>query len=187
VTFSFVRKTFANAGAYTLNGQAITFPRTYRVQAIAGVYILNGQDVDTVAAQCARPDADITDGSWTNEADSNVNLFASIDELVANDTDYIKSAELTTGQTDTTVIRLSDLADPGLAVHHRLRCRFKKTGTNTMNLTVGIYQGATEIKSYVYNNVSTSYVDVDETLSEAEADEITDYTDLRVKFIAEAA
>ena len=40
-------------------------------------------------AQFARPDADISDGNWVNQAGNNTNLFASIDESVAADGDYI--------------------------------------------------------------------------------------------------
>jgi hypothetical protein len=39
------------------------------------------------------PSADITDGAWTNEAGSNANLFASVDESTANDADYIQSSD----------------------------------------------------------------------------------------------
>lgn len=53
----------------------------------------------------ARPDADVTDGSWLNEAGSNTNLFQSIDETVADDVDYIESSKTPS----------SDLAEIGLS------------------------------------------------------------------------
>ena len=45
----------------------------------------------TWAGQQVAPTADVTDGSWLNEAGSNVNLFASVDESPPNDADYIHS------------------------------------------------------------------------------------------------
>jgi len=43
--------------------------------------------------QFARPDADITDGAWLNQAGTNVNLYQSLDETTADDTDAIESSD----------------------------------------------------------------------------------------------
>jgi hypothetical protein len=59
-------------------------------------------------SQFARPDADVTDGGWTNEVGSNVNLFASVDEAVASDADLIQSGDSpATG--DMVELNLSDI------------------------------------------------------------------------------
>lgn len=57
----------------------------------------------------ARPASDISAGSWTNEVGGTTNLYASIDEVVANDTDYIQSAVVPSN--DTVELALSTL-DP---------------------------------------------------------------------------
>ena len=40
----------------------------------------------------ATPDADSADGGWSNEAGSQTNLYASIDETSRDDADYISSS-----------------------------------------------------------------------------------------------
>jgi hypothetical protein len=62
----------------------------------------------TETAAGARPDADVTDGSWLNELGTNTNLFASIDESAANDSDYIQSS-LSPSTADVVEINLSDI------------------------------------------------------------------------------
>lgn len=46
-----------------------------------------------LANEFARPDADVTDGGWTNELGTNVNLYQSLDEAVASDADLIESSD----------------------------------------------------------------------------------------------
>src|SRR5215216_5013026 len=48
-----------------------------------------------MAVQVGAPISDVTDGSWLNELGTNTNLYASLDESVASDTDYIISSSLT--------------------------------------------------------------------------------------------
>jgi hypothetical protein len=43
-------------------------------------------------ADFARPDSDVSDGSWLNEAGSNTNLYDSLNEAIATETDYIESS-----------------------------------------------------------------------------------------------
>jgi len=43
------------------------------------------------AVRRVRPVADLSDGAWLNELGSNVNLYASVDEVVPDDADYIRS------------------------------------------------------------------------------------------------
>jgi hypothetical protein len=76
----------------------------YRIASATGTYTAGGSGgsglyeggqldypASSVVSTFARPDADVTDGGWTNQAGTNVNLFQSIDESVADDTDYISS------------------------------------------------------------------------------------------------
>ena len=71
-----------------------------------------------------RPTADVTDGSWLNEAESATDLFASVDEASPSDTDWIYSSS---GTPDVAEVALGD---PGgtpeagtvtLRVRHNLR------------------------------------------------------------------
>ena|SRR5215203_549705 len=139
------------------------------------------------AAQIAVPISDISDGSWLNELGSNTNLFASIDESAASDVDYIISSALGSGSSDTCEVGLTSLTDPTSSSGHTVSYRYRAQGTGTMNLTVRLMQGATIIASWTHTSVSTTYATATQTLSGAEADAITNYTDLRLRFVATGA
>jgi hypothetical protein len=61
-------------------------------------------------AKFARPSSDVADGNWLNESASNVNLYASIDEVTASDVDYIKSGA--SPANDTCTVGLGALSTP---------------------------------------------------------------------------
>lgn len=140
-----------------------------------------------IPAQTGVPISDITDGSWLNELSTNTNLFASIDETVASDTDYIISPTLSSGFSDTCEVGLTALTDPVSSSSHTVAYRYRAQGVGTMNLTVRLMQGVTIIASWTHTSVSTSYAVATQTLSGAEADAITDYGDLRFRFVATGA
>jgi len=74
-------------------------------------------------SQYARPTSDVADGNWLNQASSNVNLYASIDEEVASDTDYIRSGS--SPSDDTCTVGLSSISTPAAGtVTMRVRARF---------------------------------------------------------------
>lgn len=129
------------------------------------------------------PDADVSDGNWTNQAGSNVNLFASIDELTASDSDYIQSQ--TNPQNDLAEVSLVDppfqLASPIVA-----RYRYKKEGTSQVDLIVRLMQGATQIAQWSHSDISESYVDAAQTLTTPQVAAITDPNDLRFQFEADS-
>ena len=61
--------------------------------------------------QYARPDADDTDGNWTDKSGGAV-LYTSIDEASADDaTTYIKVAD--NGSDEACIVRLGDVSAPG--------------------------------------------------------------------------
>jgi hypothetical protein len=66
--------------------------------------------VPAATAAFARPSSDVAGGNWLNEADSGTNLYASIDEETANDTDYIISGATPTD--DACTIKLSNVTTP---------------------------------------------------------------------------
>jgi hypothetical protein len=144
-------------------------------------------------AQFARPDADLANTGWTNEAASGTDLFQSLDETSANDSDFAQSASAPSD--DPLVVRLSDVEDPVSSSGHTVRFRYKKntTGGATINLTVELREGyvdegtqGTLIASTVVNDID-SITTGSISLSGAEADAITDYTDLALRFVADQA
>lgn len=138
--------------------------------------------------QTAAPDGDVTDGTWTNEAGSNVNLFASIDELVsggAGDADFIKSG-LSPASADVAQFSLGPITDPAVSTGHKVRYRYGKdqVGGDIIDLTVRLKQGGTTIASWVHSDIAVGPLDVEQTLTGGEADAITDYSLLELVFEA---
>ena len=189
---------------WTLSGAQSSVTLIYRIVSATGTYTPNGvwstsqtggseEYITTalkaaaVAVQSLGPSADSVDGNWLNEADSNVNLFASVDEDPSSDADYIKGP--LGGVNDATRLKLETGTDPAVSTGHDLKWRISKnfTGGAQINATIKIYQGGgnslgagTLIKTATRTNVDawTTYT---ETLSGGEADAITNYADLYVE------
>jgi len=124
-------------------------------------------------AQFERPDSDVAAGAWTTTP-----LWSKLDETAYDEVDYI---QLNNSASSTCEIGLSNVTDPALSTGHTIRLRVKKTGTGTISLNVFLFQGATQ-KATFTATLTTSYADQTYTLTAGEADSITDYTDLRLKF-----
>ena len=143
-------------------------------------------------SQFARPDADITDGAWLNEAASATDMYQSIDEDVSspNDSDYVESEA---GPSSSPVVfNLSAITDPVSSSGHVMRWRRSKSGGGaTLNLTVELRQGyvnegspGTLIKTVSDSDIPNGFATTTATLSAGEADAITDYSDLQVRIVA---
>lgn len=132
--------------------------------------------------QIARPTADVSNDNWTTDTGATTNLYEAIDEVSANDADYIQSSPSPTDWEEYQT-RLGDLLDPGLTTGHAIRVRFQKsaTGGDRIDLRIRLYRadGVTVI-------TETGYADIDAlqtfefALSEPNADAIpyADYPDL---------
>ena len=137
--------------------------------------------------QFARPDADVSDGDWLNQDDSNSNLYASIDEASHSDSDYIKAEDPGYGiPTDMPVtIGLSDINEPDGNADHKIKYRAtENSGSNAVQLTVQLLEGSTSRKSVTNSSIGGSFAEYTINLSEAEANNISDYTNLKLKFTA---
>jgi len=128
------------------------------------------------AQQYARPDADITLGSWTTSP-----LWSKIDETSFDDADFIHS----TGAGETfSEIRTADVTDPVSSTGHILRFRMKGTGSGAAEtVNMQLYQGATLKAQTGVQSSRGSFATKTYTLSGTEANSITDYTDLRFRFV----
>jgi len=143
-------------------------------------------------AQFGRPSADTynSDG-WTDQAGGSTTIYTTIDETVASDTDYIKSASAPSN--DPYVTKLSTLEDPVSSSGHTVRFRYCKSaaGGATIGLVVQLRQGYVDEGTPGTLIATTTVADIGETwtngtisLSAGEADAITDYTDLYLRFVA---
>lgn len=135
--------------------------------------------------QFARPSADTVRTGWTDQAGGTTNIFGTIDESVASDTDYIKTP--TPPGTNEFETLLTSVTDPLSSSGHIMRWRRRKqpaSGSAQIDLTVRLLQGTTQIKSVSDTNLPGTFTDTSATLSAGEADSITNYADLRLEFVA---
>ena len=136
-------------------------------------------------AQFGRPSADTVRTAWTDQGGGTTNIYTTIDETVASDADYIKTAAPPgTNEYETL---LTSLTDPVSSTGHIMRWRRRKqpaSGSAQINLTVRLLQGGTQIVSRADTDIPGTFTDSSYTLSAGEADAITDYTDLRLEWVA---
>ena len=138
--------------------------------------------------QFARPDADTNNvDAYTDQAGGSASLFATIDEVTADDADYIRTVVSPT--TDVIVFRLSDVTDPVSSAGHIMRLRSATdvaSGGESLDFTLQLRQGyvseaslGTLIATLTRTGATgTTWTTTTYTLSAAEADAITDYTAL---------
>jgi len=137
---------------------------------------------DTVATQYAYPTSDISNASWTMSAGAT--LWPLLDEEPYSDADYVMAQWTNDG--DAFVVKLGSLTDPNVHTGHILRIRagVEPQGSEHTHLKYELLQGTTVIGDSgvielpFWSNPFNAY---SFTLSEAEAANITDYTDLRVR------
>jgi hypothetical protein len=130
-------------------------------------------------AQYGRPDVILSAGGWTG-------VVGSIGESSPNDADYIESP---TAPNDAQIckVSLSDVSDPLSSSNHVVRYRYAKnaSGGAQIDLKVELRQGNTLIATSGWiTDISNTVTAGSVTLSGAEADAITDYTDLQLWFYA---
>ncbi|MEM2159765.1 MAG: hypothetical protein QXN55_02285 [Candidatus Nitrosotenuis sp.] len=146
-----------------------------------------GNGVSSGSTQYARPDSDVTKDNWTTGTGSTTNLYAEIDESTQNDSDYDKSGQISLlDTTETLEVGLSNVIDPETSSNHIVRYAYGKdaSGGAVIDLTVSLMQGTTQIASWTHNDIGTGFTLATQTLSAAQADSITNYSDLRLRFVA---
>jgi hypothetical protein len=122
------------------------------------------------------PTADIAAGAWLG--DPNADLYANLDETAASDADFIH-----VGATGSVCeVSLQAAADPAVSTGHTVRYRAK--GDGSTDLIVKLVQGTTVIASWTETNVPATETGYQHTLTGTEADSITNYSDLRLRFEA---
>ena len=120
----------------------------------------------------ARPDGTIDGVGFTPVGAATIHEC--LNEATPNDATFIY------GSSNAVVVSLQDIADPGISTGHVVR--FRGMTTNGW-LAVVLQQGATQIASkFYYGAFPTVWTDDSFTLTEAEANAITDYSDLQLSF-----
>lgn len=150
------------------------------IGAPSGVYTFtyrlfeNGVDLGTatgtisVGVQLLIPSSDVSAGAWAPS--TGTSLAAMLDEAAASDVDY----DSTTTVSSSFEVALSVGGDPLVSTGHIVRYRIDQP------MTVALMQGATTIASWSQSpTVLTTY---EQTLTGAQADAITNYSALSLKF-----
>ncbi|UCG49365.1 MAG: hypothetical protein JSU94_06190 [Phycisphaerales bacterium] len=129
-----------------------------------------------MAAQYARPDGTVSATGWT--ASGTPAHHEATDEVTPNDdTDYVLAAD---GVAATAELSLTDVTDPQVSSGHIIRFRMMSSGTKgAERCDFILFQGAAEIASLTNQASRDVYTTFEATLTGAEADAITDYSDLR--------
>lgn len=126
-----------------------------------------------VSVQLLRPASDISTGSWLTS--SGTDYYALIDETNPVDSDYVYDL----GTATSVEVKFGSGSDPSSSSGHVIRYRARNSGAGS--LTAYLYQGAT-LKATHTPVLTDYYQTFIWTLSGAEADSITDYSDLRIRF-----
>lgn len=143
-------------------------------------------------AQFGRPSADTYIGGYTDQGGGSSNIYTTIDETTYSDADYIRSALAPSSAPYAT--KLSSVEDPVSSSGHTVRYRYCKdaAGGAQINLTVELRQGYVDEGSPgtliatcgSHSNISESWTPGSYNLSSGEADSITNYADLYLRFVA---
>lgn len=133
-------------------------------------------------AQKARPDSDVSVGSWSPYPSSPTTLWDKIDEVTPNDdTDYIVSST----DEDECEIGLGNVTDPEVGTGHKIRCYAKSVagaGAGEQMWMALVENGNVRGQSATVSVSRTAYELIEYTLSEAEANAIGNYANLRLRF-----
>ena len=149
---------------------------------LVGFFVFLAISVLSVGEQFARPDSDNSVGLWTITP-----LFSKINEVTANDANLIKSSGSPVA--DIYSARLSDVTDPAVSTGHIIRVRYSRNDTgavSTVDLTFRLKQGTTLIREDVFIAISDAWTTTVSTLTAAQADSITDYSNLFFEFQADS-
>ena len=131
--------------------------------------------------QFARPDSDITTTNWTRSSGSS-DFYTYIDEVTADNGDYVQTQTTGSGLE----VKLSAVTDPVSSSSHIIRVRnWMVGGAAGEQRTILLLQGGTTIATLITGTLArTVGTQNNITLTGAQADAITDYSDLRLRFTA---
>ena len=126
------------------------------------------------------PNADNSDGSWTNNVGNNTDLYSYVDNGISGGTvdnnTFIQSSTTTTVALDIGTIAGTRTASSDVIF------RYMHSG-NFITHTVALYEGATQIWESFQQNIDASagFIENEQTIPSNDIDNITDYSDLNVR------
>lgn len=133
-------------------------------------------------AQIGRPNSDISVGSWSPYPADPTTLFDKIDEETPNDdSDYIVSST----DEDECEFSLTGVTAPIVKTGHKIRCYARSVagaGAGEQMYIALVENGTVRGQSPATNTNRTGYAVIEYVLSEAEANAIQNYANLRLRF-----
>jgi len=142
-------------------------------------------------SQFGRPSTDAHIGNWEDQLGGTSLIYQAIDEVSPSDSDYVTSEYAPANSPYVT--KLSAVTDPNVTSGHYIRFRTRKdpaTGSQ-VDLTVELREGyvseasqGTLIATTTIVNVPNVFTEYFYLLSAIEAGNITDYSDLFLRFVA---
>lgn len=141
--------------------------------------------------QYAVPIGDISKTDWSQRTgDGDADAFDELDEgidsgVTDDDTTSWQTATLNNGETRTIECLLGSVTDPTVHTGHTFKIRARASGTTGVDRAgvIYVYQGTTLISTSTSTTFNLAYATKTHTISEAEAANITDYTDLRIRAV----
>jgi hypothetical protein len=133
--------------------------------------------------QTLRPQTDITVGSYTAvpTPGAGVALASRIGEAIRDDATFVQSPNGAAGAVYET--RVAAGLDPLSSTGHKVTVVLSSAGgATTASCTVSLVQGTTVIADETFTNVPEEETVYEYTLTSGEADAITDYANLRLRF-----
>lgn len=136
--------------------------------------------------QFARPTADALVGDYTTQAGGTSNLYQTIDEAAASDSDYIQSP--TTPSADVYVCDLETISDPGTSSGYIIRVRAAKSaiGGGTITMTTQVreeYVNESSLGTLIEefeDELTSSFVTYENALT---TPTVTEFDDLQVRIV----
>lgn len=131
------------------------------------------------------PDGDISKtGLWKREDNSTTNLYLSIDEFPYNDSDYVWYDNTVEGRYFEVSLENPDNPSIGagdVVIYWRAR---RRAGTETATIKVELREGAT-VRASDSQIITDADAEYSYTLTSGEKSSITNWNDLRLRFIVE--
>lgn len=123
----------------------------------------------------ARPRRDISRGGWVPSKGND--LFAMVDDIGAGDDEFISATTSAVCE-----LALRPVIDPNTSSNQAVRYRaYSPSGAG---LTVELRQGTQLIASWTHDALPAGSTLFEQALTGAQCDSITNYADLRIKFVA---
>jgi hypothetical protein len=172
------RWTYTDGSPITITKVSVSSEGVATDSTNAGFDSVSWTDTAAAAAQLAAPASDISAGNWVRSLDNaGTGLYTMLDEPTYDDNDYVY-----VNSDSTLEVKFASVSDPATSTGHKVRYRIKGNGAAT--ITVSLRQGTgTEIASWAHTAASTTTTSYEQTLSSGQADSITDYADLRLRFV----